>query len=196
MARYKIPGEDGNITRGERHVNLVWYYNCAKDSIEYTAAMTDIDGLQHRRTVPFGKVQPDVWAKQQAYSSTRFAAPIKEMVDKIDKPFVTAISDCISPGCSFYDGKLFLVGDALALFRPHVAQSTNQSALHCLLLEKLLQRQINLATYEKEVMMFAHTTLLGSREIGSQYLYSPISHIYHKMRARLARKGKLWGVRL
>jgi 2-polyprenyl-6-methoxyphenol hydroxylase-like FAD-dependent oxidoreductase len=61
-----------------------------------------------------------------------------------DRPhFVTAISDCISPQASFYDGKLFLVGDALALFRPHVAQSTNQSVLHCLLLEKLLQGGIN-----------------------------------------------------
>ena len=177
-------------------MNLVWYYNCAKESTEYTTAMTDIDGLQHRRTVPFGKVQPEVWAKQQAYSSTRFAAPIKEMVDKIDKPFVTAISDCMSPRCSFYDGKLFLVGDALALFRPHVAESTNQSALHCLLLEKLLQGQLDLAAYEKEVMMFAHTTLLWSREIGSQYLYSRIGYIYHKTRSRLARKGKRWGVRL
>jgi 2-polyprenyl-6-methoxyphenol hydroxylase-like FAD-dependent oxidoreductase len=108
-------------------------------------------------------------------------------VNEIDMPFVTAISDCISPQASFYDGKLFLVGDALALFRPHVAQSTNQSALHCLLLEKLLQGRINLEAYEEQVMMYAHTTLLWSREVGSQYLYSSVRHLYHKLRSRLAR---------
>jgi 2-polyprenyl-6-methoxyphenol hydroxylase-like FAD-dependent oxidoreductase len=158
--------------------------------------MTDIDGLQHQRTVPFGKVHPKIWAEKQAESNAKFAGPIKELVAKIEKPFVTAISDCISPRCSFFDGKLFLVGDALALFRPHLAQSTNQSALHCLLLEKLLQKQISVAAYENEVMMYAHTTLLWSREVGAQYLYSYIGHMYHKMRYRLAQMAKQWGVRL
>lgn len=157
--------------------------------------MTDIDGVQHQRTVPFGKVHPDVWTKQ-IESSSKFAVPIKEIIEHIDKPFVTAISDCISPKCSFFEGKLFLVGDALALFRPHVAQSTNQSALHCLLLEKLLQDKIDLGMYEQEAMMYAHTTRLWSREVGSQYLHGPIGQMYHKARFRLAQEAKRWGMRL
>jgi hypothetical protein len=63
--RYIIPGENGNKAPGQRHVNLVWYYNCAQDWTEYTMAMTDIDGLQHQRTVPFGKVRPEVWGNRK-----------------------------------------------------------------------------------------------------------------------------------
>lgn len=177
-------------------MNLVWYYNCPKDSDEYAAAMTDIDGKQHQRTVPFGKVHPDIWAKQQAISHTKFAAPMKEIVDKIDTPFVTAISDCIVPNAMYYDRKLFLVGDALALFRPHLAQSTNQTALHCLQLEKLLQGEITPEVYEQEVMMFAHTMLLWNREIGAQYLYSYVGYLYCKMRHWIAKIAKSWGYRL
>ncbi|CAG8974299.1 hypothetical protein HYALB_00011967 [Hymenoscyphus albidus] len=158
--------------------------------------MTDIDGVQHQRTVPFGKVQPQVWQKQIQNHAINFAAPIKEVLSKIESPFVTAIADCISPQASFYDGKLFLVGDALALFRPHVAQSINQAALHCLLLERYLKGEITLSAYEEEVLSFAHTTLLWSREVGSEYLHSIAGHLYHKMRHRVARRAQRWGVRL
>jgi hypothetical protein len=77
-------------------VNLIWYYNCPNNSAEYTLAMTDIEGQLHQRTVLFGQVRSEVWAKQQAYSNANFAAPIKEIVGRIDKPFVTAINDCIA----------------------------------------------------------------------------------------------------
>ncbi|TVY15875.1 2,6-dihydroxypyridine 3-monooxygenase [Lachnellula arida] len=193
---YIIPGEHGSITPGERHLNLVWYYNCAEGSDEYNKIMTDIDGLRHKRTVPFGKLQPEVWVKQRDGHSTHFPTPVKEVLDKIDSPFVTAISDCIAPQASFYEGKLFLVGDALALFRPHVAQSTNQAALHCLLLEKYLQGEITLATYEERVQSYAHTTLLWSRDLGSEYMYGRMGQIYHKTRHQVARKAKGWGFRL
>jgi 2-polyprenyl-6-methoxyphenol hydroxylase-like FAD-dependent oxidoreductase len=155
--------------------------------------MTDVDGVQHRQTVPFGKVKPEVWTKQQAYSTVNFAAPIREIVSKIEKPFVTAISDCISPRSAFSDGKLFLVGDALALFRPHAAQSTNQAALHCLQMERLLKKEINLEEYEEKVMEFARNTLLWSREIGTSYLGSDLEYLNNKLRNRLARLAKRQG---
>jgi len=158
--------------------------------------MTDIDGIRHQRTVPFSKVRPEVWAKHLSDHSSGFAFPIKEVLDKIDSPFVTAISDCISPQASFYNNKLFLVGDALALFRPNVAQSTNQAALHCLLLEKLLQGEITSSAYEQQALSYAHTTLLWGREVGAQYLSSTIGHLYHKFRHRLAQKTLRLGVRL
>ncbi|TVY91692.1 hypothetical protein LAWI1_G002972 [Lachnellula willkommii] len=193
---YIIPGEHGNITPGERLLNIVWYYNCAEGSDEYNKIMTDIDGFRHKRTVPFGKLQPEVWVKQRDGHSTHFPTPVKEVLDKIDSPFITAISDCIAPQASFYEGKLFLVGDALALFRPHVAQSTNQAALHCLLLERYLQGEITLATYEERVQSYAHTTLLWSRDLGSEYMYGRMGQIYHKTRHQVARKAKGWGFRL
>jgi len=97
---------------------------------------------------------------------------------------------------TFFDGKLFLVGHALALFRPHVAQSTNQAALHCLRMKKHLKEEIGLNEYEEQVISFARNTLLWSREVGSEYLGSYAGHFYNKMKNRLARNVKCLGVRL
>ncbi|PQE34018.1 hypothetical protein CJF32_00002877 [Rutstroemia sp. NJR-2017a WRK4] len=196
IAVYLIPGEDGSVKPGERHVNLVWYDTCGKDSSEYLSIMTDIDGMQHQRTVPFGKVRPEVWAKKQAYGNEHFPGPIKELVNKIDTPFVTGIYDCVSPRASHFDGKLFLVGDAFALFRPHAAQSTNQCAMHCLLLAKFLAGETDLQSYEDKVSSFANTTLHWSRAIGSEYMDSFVGHLYHEIRFRLARKTRSWRFRL
>ncbi|CCD34842.1 hypothetical protein BofuT4_P098180.1 [Botrytis cinerea T4] len=165
MLLYLIPGDDGSIGPGERHVNLVWYDTCHKDFPECLSIMTDVDGKQHQRTVPFGKVRPSIWAQKQAYSSANFPSPIKELVNKIETPFVTGIYDCISPRASCFEGKLFLVGDAYAPFRPNAAQSTNQCALHCLLLSKYICGEITLEAYENNVTSFANTTLHWSRAI-------------------------------
>ena len=93
LDRYVLPGGNGSLKPGERQINFVWYYNCPGGSQEFTEIMTDVDGRQHRSTVPPGKIRPEVWAKQQAHSQSVLAAPVKELVNKITNPFVTAISD-------------------------------------------------------------------------------------------------------
>ena len=132
--------------------------------------MTDVDGHRHRSTVPPGKMRPEVWAKQQAHGRSVLAAPVKELVDKITSPFVTAISDFQAPQASFFDGRLLLVGDALSLFRPHIAQSTNQAATDCMFLRKVLQGEMNFPEWEKEVMQYAHLTRMRSNLVGTETL--------------------------
>lgn len=177
-------------------MNLVWYETCHKDSPEHLSIMTDVDGKQHQRTVPFGKVRPSIWTQKQAYSSANFPSPIKELVNKIEIPFVTGIYDCILPRASCFEGKLFLVGDAYALFRPRAAQSTNQCALHCLLLSKYISGEITLEAYENKVTSFANTTLHWSRAIGSEYMDIMVGHLYHEFRFQLAKRAQNWGFRL
>ena len=58
-----------------------------------------------------------------------------EIIDKIQKPFVTAISDTRVPRATFYDNKLLIVGDAMTLSRPHTGRATAEAAYHVLLLE-------------------------------------------------------------
>ena len=146
--------------------------------------------------MPFGKVRPSIWAQKQAYSSANFPSPIKELVNKIETPFFTGIYDCISPRASCFEGKPFLVGDAYALFRSHAAQSTNQCALHCLLLSKYNSGEITLEAYENEVASFANTTLHWSRAIGSEYMDIMVGHLYHEFRFQLAKRAQNWGFRL
>ncbi|TGO12574.1 hypothetical protein BTUL_0086g00500 [Botrytis tulipae] len=187
---YLIPGDDDSIKPGERYLNLAWYDTCHKDSPEYLSIMTDIDGKQHQRTVSFGKVRPSIWAQKRAYGRANFPSPIRELVNKIETPFVTGINHCILPKASCFEGRLFLVADAYALSRPHAAQSTNQCALHCLLLSKYLSGDITLEAYEKKVASFANTTLHWSRAIGSEYMDNMVGHLYHEFRFQLAKRAQ------
>ena len=191
--RYLVPGEDGSLQSGERQVNFVWYYNCPGNSREFVDIMTDIDGHRHRSTVPPGKIRPEVWAKQQAYGRRFLAAPVKELVDKITSPFVTAISDCQAPRASFFANKLLLVGDALALFRPHIAQSTNQAATDCMLLEQTLRGKMDFSEWEKQVTRYAHLTRLRSNVVGTQILSGSLTWLYHEIRYRIAVVAQRWG---
>ena len=196
LERYLVPGEDGSLKPGERQVNFVWYYNCPGDSPEFADIMTDVNGHRHQSTVPPGKIHPEVWAKQQAHGRSVLAAPIKELVDKITSPFVTAISDCQAPRASFFANKLLLVGDALALFRPHIAQSTNQAATDCMLLEQTLKGEMDFSEWEKQVMHYAHLTRLRSNVVGTQNLSGFLTWLYHDIRYRIAVVAQRWGVLL
>lgn len=82
-----------------------------------------------------------------------------------------------------------------ALFRPHAAQSTNQCALHCLLLSKYISGEITLEAYENKVASIANLTLHWSRATGSEYMDNMVGHLYHEFRFQLAR-AQNWGFRL
>lgn len=84
-------------------------------------------------------------------------------------------------------GHLFLAGDAFCTFRPHVASSTNQAALHALLLRRTLTsgtlqlrphvthprfssktNQIAMQAYEAQVRQYAKLTGLTSVAWGNK----------------------------
>lgn len=129
--------------------------------------MTDCDGHRHANMVPIGKVAEDVWAKQRTHGKSVLARPFAELLENTRQPFISAISDSIAPRASFFDGKLLLVGDAFALFRPHIALSTNQAALHCILLEKVLKGEMSLSEWEREVIQYGRKTRLLSIAFGN-----------------------------
>lgn len=154
--------------------------------------MTDVDGHRHRNTLPIGKMREDVRAKQRAYGDEVLAPPFVELINKIHQPFITAISDTIALQASFFDGKLLLVGDALALFRPHVAASTNQAALHCLLLEKVLNGAMSFSEWEKQVMGYARVTRLRSNTWETYYLSGYLTYLLSEIPYRLELVAQWW----
>ena len=131
--------------------------------------MTDATGKKHRNTLPIGKMSPTVWNKQKDIASKTLPSAFAELIRKTTQPFITIVNDIASSQASFFDGRLLLVGDALVPFRPHVACSTNQAALNALLLEKMLNGDINLAQWERQVLNYAHATRLRSITWGNWY---------------------------
>lgn len=111
---YLIPGKNGTIEPGERLINFVWYYNFPVDSQEFADLMTDVDGEKHHITMPPGKMRPGVWEKYRQVARDRMPPQFAEVICKTKYPFAQAITDVISPKQSFMDGKVLLIGDALA----------------------------------------------------------------------------------
>lgn len=154
ITRYNIPGEAGSIEPGKRLLNFCWYTNASMASLD--EIMTDKNCRRHHSQLAPGQVRSEVWEKQKKLAKTLFAEPYLEVIEKIDSPFLHQISDYCSPRASVADGKILLVGDAIALLRPHIAFSTNQAAYHTFLTEKLLKGELTMEQWEYQVSTAAY----------------------------------------
>lgn len=152
---YLIPGENGTLQPSHRPFNWVWYCNYEEGSADLEELMTDINGKRHAITLPVNTMQPQVWEKQKSYAADVLPPQYAEAVRKTKHPFIQAITDVISPENSFFGGKVLLVGDALAGFRPHTAASTGQAAFDALQLGKYLQGKTGKSEYDAAVKDFA-----------------------------------------
>lgn len=163
--RYLIPGENGSLEPGERVLNYVWYTSESEEMLDQI--LTNANGHRHRVTLPAGEIREEVWAKQVARAVNDLPTPFAELVQKTTQPFVQAITDVTSGPPSSFSGKLIFVGDALAAFRPHVACSTNQAALHALLFEKVMTGAMTLQEWENQSLQYAEVTSLLSVVLGN-----------------------------
>ncbi|KAI1270143.1 FAD binding domain protein [Xylariaceae sp. FL1019] len=107
-------------------------------------AFTDVNGDYHRQTVPRGLVRPEVWERARIH--IQVSKPFAELLAKDGNPFVTKINDAFSSHACFHGGKVILVGDAFASFRPHAASALEQCALHSRSIERVHLGQGVLAT--------------------------------------------------
>ncbi len=163
---YKVPGNDANLTE-DNVLNWVWYNNTDSRGGDLEELLVDIRGHKHKRTLPPGMIRPSVWQKQVKFAEQHLAEPFVELVRKTKKPFISCVSDCLAPKARFFDGKLLIVGDALAQFRPHVALSANQAAYNALSLEHVLKGDLREELWEKRALQYARETKALSEMIGN-----------------------------
>jgi len=164
--RYNIPGDEkGELDSGSQLLNYVWYWNVPADELD--SVMTDIDGHVHRNMLPVGKIRPEIWTTQLAYSCSLLPPPFIELTKKTKQPFVSVVSDHVSHRALFFDNKLLLVGDALSQFRPHAALSTSQAALHALSLVKVMNGEMSIEQWEDNALRYAKATAQFSTVLGN-----------------------------
>ena len=192
---YLIPGKNGSTTPGERLVNFVWYYNFPVDSAEFKELMTDVDGEHHHITMPPGKMQPSVWEKQKQVARDRLPPQFAEIICKTKYPFVQAITDVLSTHNSFMDGKVLLIGDALAGFRPHTVASTSQAAFDAIVLADMVEGKLTHKEYVQETMQFARLVQKRGMDMGtrSQFESLPLEeHIKDRNVASTPRQKEVY----
>ena len=171
---YTIPGKNGTTKPGERLLNWVWYVNYKEESPEHIELMTDNEGKRHHITLPPGGIKEDVWRRQKNLANESLPPQFSELVNKTKVPFIQTITDVIAPSALLANGRVLLLGDALAGFRPHTAASTNQAALDAMKLAGAVEKIIEgggleeLQKWEEEVMeygkkMQGHGVQMGNR---------------------------------
>lgn len=121
--------------------------------------------------------------QQRQYAKKVLPPQFAEIVCDTKQPFIQAITDVVSPGNSFFHGKLLLIGDAVADFRPHLAASTSQAALDAQKLHELMNGEIGLGQWEEETMEFAKNMQRRGVEMGqrSQFGHHPLAQTMHGM---------------
>jgi 2-polyprenyl-6-methoxyphenol hydroxylase-like FAD-dependent oxidoreductase len=126
---------NGSLDPTEVLANCAWY--CNANEQELKRIFTDSGGVSHTYSLGIGKIDPNIKHEQIKAAKAILPPPLAEVFQKIEHPFVQAITDNLAPKSVFMSGKVFLVGDALAGLRPHTAAGTAQAAMNALLLKNV-----------------------------------------------------------
>jgi len=174
---YLIPGKHGTLEPGARLMNWVWYCNYPEDSGAFEELMTDVDGNRHRRTLPVDKMRPEIWEQQKRYASEVLPPQFAEIVCGTERPFVQAITDVLARKNVYLDGKLILMGDAVAGLRPHTAASTSQAAKDAMAIVDMIEGKTTMDEMKHIVMEYGKKMQQHGVDIGnrSQFGEHPLS---------------------
>lgn len=165
---YVIPADTPTFARGTRLINWVWYANLPGASAELAAVLTDASGVRHGNMMSAGQVRREVWQRHLAAALPRMAAPFAELLAATARPFVTKVNDALCEAAPVFGaGRVVLVGDALAAFRPHLAVATEQAARHCLALGRVWRGEIGVGQWGREARAYGKRMWLASRVFGA-----------------------------
>lgn len=165
---YLIPGINGTVEPGQRLINFVYYTNFPAGSPELDEILTDCNGQRRRITIPPGMVDPKAWEKQKAIARDKLPPQFAELVCKAKKPFVQAVTDVISTEHEFVNGKVVLIGDALAGFRPHTVASTSQAAFDAMIYADYIAGKVGREDWKRETMGYARFIQRRGVEMGNR----------------------------
>lgn len=192
---YLIPGTNGAVEPGKRLVNFVWYYNFLEPEA-LDELMTDAEGRRHRTTLPPGSIAPEVWEKLKKVAQDSMPPQFAEIITKTKQPFAQAITDVISSINSFMNGKVLLIGDALAGFRPHTVASTSQAAYDAMMLAEYADGKKSHDEFVKETMMFGRLVQKRGVEMGNRSQFgkdvSLVDHVHDRNVASTKREDEVY----
>ncbi|KAH7408073.1 hypothetical protein DE146DRAFT_645177 [Phaeosphaeria sp. MPI-PUGE-AT-0046c] len=175
LLNYTIPTDDGVLTKGKRLHNWLWYSNLIPDSPEMADLFTDVNGKVHRGTVPRNLVRPELWEKQKALAKQMLPEGIATIVQRTTAPFITKVFDSKCAKASFFNGKLFLVGDAQITLRPNIGMSTTHAANDCNELEKVIEGIATPQQWERVVLRWGAAQQRFAMTISAYGLESKLS---------------------
>lgn len=122
---YFIPGPGGQLARGEREFNYVWYRNVPAGP-ELDELLTDRNGAPCPVSVQPGMVQQRFVDELRETAKRDLPPALADAVTQTPEPFIQPIFDAEVPRMAF--GRACLIGDAAFVARPHPAAGTAKAA--------------------------------------------------------------------
>ena len=126
---YPVPGPNGEMERGERRINWVWYYPF-EEGAELDNLLLDNRGEQRSHSLPPGLMREEVREEQIDIANEVLPEQLQWLVSATAEPFVQCIYDLAVPQLVF--DKACIIGDAAFFIRPHMAAGTAHAAADAL----------------------------------------------------------------
>ena len=125
ICMYPIPGAGGELDRGERLLNYVWYRN-VPEGPELSEMLTDKRGFEATVSVQPGGVQDRYVAEVKARAVADLPPAAAELITLTEQPYIQPVLDIAVPQMAF--GRVALLGDAAFAARPHAAAGQAKAA--------------------------------------------------------------------
>lgn len=135
---YVVAGPNGEMERGKRRYNWVWY-RPAPGAEALGAILTDAQGQVHPYSLPQGAVAAAARAELVRDATELLPPPFAQAVGAAREPFVQAVFDYEAP--KMVTGRIALLGDAAFVVRPHTAMGVAKAAGDALALSRALASQ-------------------------------------------------------
>lgn len=132
---YVVAGPNGEMERGKRRYNWVWY-RPAPGVEALTEILTDTAGKVHPFSLAQGAVSPAARAALQRDAANLLPPAFAQAVAAARDPFVQAIFDYEAPQMA--NGRIALLGDAAFVVRPHTAMGVAKAAGDAITLSRVL----------------------------------------------------------
>jgi 2-polyprenyl-6-methoxyphenol hydroxylase-like FAD-dependent oxidoreductase len=164
---YLVTGPAGEMTRGDRRYNWVWYRRVLP--AELGEVLTDSSGHAHPFSLAPGQVPEARAAGLRADAAALLPPPFAAAVQAEPRPFVQAIFDYEAP--RMVSGRLALLGDAAFVARPHTAMGVAKAAGDAMALRTHLGRLPlgeALRAYGRERLPVGKVTVDYGRRLGAE----------------------------
>lgn len=167
---YPVPGPDGELERGSRRVNWVWYLPF-EEGEQLEDLLYDRQGTQRSHSLPPGLMREEVRAEQLRIAEEILPPQLEWIVRETAEPFVQCIYDVAIPEMVFED--VCLIGDSAFFIRPHMASGTAHAASDALELAEAIyamdDRDAALRSWERQQVAMGYRLVEEARRRGDRY---------------------------
>ena len=133
MLCYLVPGANGELERGSRRVNWVWYVNIPQSSVP--RLLTGASGRRYDNFLPPGELTASNLAAVMSLAENTLPPQFADLVAH-SRVFMQPVFDL--PPTRMVADRVVLLGDAAGTVRPHTASGTSKALGDAALLGRVL----------------------------------------------------------